>query len=79
MLAQEWESVRHTFQNDARTVGELEAMTGKSWVASRREESAGSYAEFWHRVGRTAAKVARASGAKKLRTLVEIFAAAAGS
>jgi hypothetical protein len=74
MLAHEWESVRHQFQNDARTVGELEAMTGRSWVASRREETIGSYAgRSWDELCRL-----RGVGAKKLRTLVEIFAAAAG-
>jgi hypothetical protein len=58
-------------------VGDLEAMTGKSWVASRREEreeTVGSYAgRSWDELCRL-----RGVGAKKLRTLVEIFAAAAG-
>ena len=29
LLAREWESVRHRFQNDTRTLGELEAATGR--------------------------------------------------
>jgi hypothetical protein len=49
-------------------------MTGKSWVASRREETVGSYAgRSWDELCRL-----RGVGAKKLRTLVVIFAAAAG-
>ncbi|MCI0536496.1 MAG: AIPR family protein, partial [Verrucomicrobiales bacterium] len=44
-LAAEWERVRHQFINDSRTMGELEALTGKVWVVTRRGDPAYFYAE----------------------------------
>jgi hypothetical protein len=74
LLAREWEAVRHQFQNDSRTLGEFEAATGKTWIASRREELVASYAvRSWEELSQL-----RGVGAKKLRTLVEMFAAAGG-
>ena len=71
-LAAEWERVRHEFVNDSRTVGELEALTGKSWITSRRREPVYFYAEKnWDKLRRM-----RNMGLKKIRGLVEIFSAA---
>jgi hypothetical protein len=71
-LAAEWERVRHEFINDSRTIGELEALTGKSWIASRRREAAYFYAEMsWDKL-----RGMRNMGLKKIRGLVEIFSAA---
>jgi len=71
-LATEWERVRHEFINDPRTMGELGALTGKVWMASRRGDPVCFYAEKnWDKV-RAMPKM----GLKKLRCLVEIFSAA---
>jgi len=71
-LAAEWERVRHEFVNDSRTVGELEALTGKSWITSRRREPVYFYAEMnWDKL-----RGMRNMGLKKIRGLVEIFSAA---
>ena len=71
-LAQEWENVRQRFANDSRTMGELEACTGKVWVNKRRGDPVYSYAEKTWRQLRTEPGL----GLKKLRGLVELFSAA---
>jgi hypothetical protein len=71
-LAAEWERVRYGFINDSRTVGELEAVTGKAWVASRHGDTVGFYAEKnWEQL-----RNIRGMGLKKLRGLVEMYVAA---
>lgn len=71
-LAAEWERVRHEFINDSRAMGELEALTGKSWMSSRRREPVYFYAEKnWDKL-----RAMRNMGVKKIRGLVEIFSAA---
>jgi len=71
-LAAEWERVRHEFIDDSRTMGELGALTGKVWMASRRGDPVCFYAEKnWDKL-RAMPKM----GLKKIRGLVEIFSAA---
>ena len=71
-LAAEWERVRHEFINDSRAMGELEALTGKVWMSSRRREPVYFYAEMgWDKL-----RGMRNMGLKKIRGLVEIFSAA---
>jgi hypothetical protein len=73
-LAREWERLRHHFLNDGRSIGELEALTGKNWMPSRRREIVSSYAECsWDKL-----RLKQGIGLKKSRGLVEIFSAAAG-
>ena len=43
-IAQAWESVRCHFLSDNRTLGELEALTGKQWVARYRDDVIHKYA-----------------------------------
>lgn len=72
-LAAEWEQIRHDFVNDSRTLGELEAVTGKAWAVTRRGDPVYFYAEKpWGQL-----RDSRGMGLKKLRGLVEIYAAAA--
>jgi len=71
-LAAEWDKVRKKFTNDARTIEGLEAYTGKVWVASKRRELVSSYAAMtWDQL-----RTRPGLGLKKLRALVEMFAAA---
>lgn len=71
-LAAEWDKVRKKFANDARTIEGLEAYTGKVWVASKRRELVSSYAAMtWDQL-----RTRPGLGLKKLRALVEMFAAA---
>ena len=72
VLATEWERMRHKFAQDARTIEGLEAYTGKVWVASKRRDLVGSYAAMtWEQL-----RMKPGLGLKKLRSLVEMFAAA---
>lgn len=71
-LARQWESIRLPFVRDPRTLEEIEAITGKSWVASRREDQVQAYADrSWEQL-----RALRGMGLKKLRTLVEMLSAA---
>jgi hypothetical protein len=71
-LSAEWERVRHEFVNDSRTIGDLEALTGKVWMPSRRGDPVCFYAEqTWDKLRST-----RFMGLKKLRGLVEMYATA---
>lgn len=71
-LVTEWEKVRMKFANDPRTMEGLEAYTGKSWVASKRRDSVAGYAALtWDQL-----RMRPGLGLKKLRALVEMFAAA---
>lgn len=73
-LSAEWERIRHEFISDSRTIGELEAFTGRTWVRARRGDPVYFYAEQpWEQLQNT-----RGMGLKKLRDLVQIYAAAAG-
>ena len=71
-LSAEWERVRHGFINDSRTMGELEALTGKGWVVTRRGDPVYIYAErHWDKL-----RSMRGMGLRKVRGLVEILSAA---
>ena len=71
-LAQEWERLRHQRLNDARTIGELEAITGLSWVRTRRGDPVYFYAErTWEKL-----RALNGLGLLKIRGLMELFAAA---
>jgi hypothetical protein len=68
-----WERVRHQFLNDARTLGELEAASGKDWMKSKRDDPASYYAGIpWQQLIKL-----KGIGGKRLRGLVEMFAALA--
>ncbi|HEX3857061.1 MAG TPA: AIPR family protein [Verrucomicrobiae bacterium] len=71
-LAPEWDKIRKKFTNDARTIEGLEAYTGKVWVPSKRRDLVASYAVLtWDQL-----RMRPGLGLKKLRSLVEMFAAA---
>ena len=71
-LAAEWERVRQKLINDPRTIEGLEAYTGKVWVPARRRDTVASYAVLtWEQL-----RMKPGLGLKKLRLLVEMFAAA---
>ncbi len=74
-LSAEWERVRHEFINDSRSIGELEALTGKVWMPTRRGDPVYFYAEqTWEQL-----RNIRFMGLKKLRGLVEMYATAANN
>ena len=71
-LASEWESVRHQFTGDARAIAELEALTGKTWIASRRREPICRYTDrTWEKL-----QAMPGLGPKRIRGLVEMISAA---
>lgn len=70
-LQREWEAIRQPFIEDTRTIGELEVLTGKAWIAARRHDPIATYASRdWDQI-----RSAGGLGAKKLRALVELLAA----
>lgn len=72
LLADEWEKLRKQFVDDPRTIEGLEAFTGKSWVRTRRRDPVSSYAVLtWEQL-----RMRPGLGPKKVRDLVEMFAAA---
>ena len=72
-LAQDWETVRIGFLNDDRTLGELEALTGKQWMARYRGELVRKYTvRKWIELKGTGGR-----RLKNVRDLVELLAAAA--
>lgn len=71
-LAAEWEKVRHKLVNDSRTIEVLETYTGKTWVPAKRRDMVASYAVLnWEKL-----RMKPGLGLKRLRLLVEMFAAA---
>ncbi len=71
-LAAEWERVRQKLINDPRTIEGLQAYTGKVWVPARLRDTVASYAVLtWEQL-----RMKPGLGLKKLRLLVEMFAAA---
>ena len=72
-VAQDWERLRPQFVDDPRTLGELEALTGRVWLAKHREDEARVHAV------RKWAELRGPGGRryKNLRNLVELFSAAA--
>jgi hypothetical protein len=78
-LAAEWERVRNAFAGDSRTVGELEAVTGKVWMRTRRGDPIYFYAEkSWEQLRAEKLRGNRKRGITSLRGLVELVSAAAG-
>jgi hypothetical protein len=72
LCATEWERIRHKFSSDNRTIEGLEAYTGKSWIRTRRRDTVSSYAALTF----DQLKLRPGLGPKKIRDLVEMFAAA---
>jgi hypothetical protein len=72
-VAQDWERVRIKFIDDPRTLGELEALAGREWLARHRGDEVRSYAM------RSWADLKGPGGRryKNVRALVELFSAAA--
>ena len=77
-LSAEWERVRHDFVNDSRTIGELEAVTGKVWMRTRRGDTIYFYAEKpWKKLRTEKLRGNQRLGITTLRGLVELASAAA--
>ena len=71
-LANDWERVRSHYLADTRTLGELEALTGREWMARYRSREVRSYATCrWDEL-----KGPGGRRYKNLRDLVELLAAA---
>ena len=72
-LAAEWEKVRGSFLDDARTIEGLEAYTNRAWVPKYRRATVSSFASMdW-----AALRLKPGLGLRKLRGLVEMFAVGA--
>ncbi len=70
-LEQTWERVRTSFLSDGRSLAELEAASGKEWMKSKRDNPASYYAALpWSQLLKL-----KGIGGKRLRGLVEMFAA----
>jgi hypothetical protein len=71
--AEDWEHIRQRFLADTRTLGELEALTGRQWMTRYRGEEVRSYA------GRRWSDLKGLGGRrlKNLRDLIDLLAAAA--
>jgi hypothetical protein len=75
-LSSEWNRVRHYFISDSRTIGELEAMSGKAWMATRSGDPVYFYAEkTWEQLRTEKLKKSQRLGLLTLRGLVELFSA----
>ena len=73
-LASEWEAVRVPFVGSTASVGDLEARSGRKWMASRRGDPIHLYAkQSWEEL-----RTMPGLGPKKIRGLVEMLSAAAG-
>lgn len=68
-LEEQWDKLRIPIMKDPRTMGDLEAITGRTWTATRRGDPVHLYA------GKTWAQLRAVPGLglKKIRGLVEIF------
>ena len=76
-LAAEWNRVRHYFISDARTIGELEAISGRVWMNTRNGDPAYFYAEkTWEQLRTEKLKKSQRLGLVTLQGLVELFSAA---
>jgi len=77
-LATEWERIRNEFISDPRTIEELEAVTGKVWMRTRRGDPAYFYAEkSWEQLRNEKLQGSKRMGISTLRGLVELMSAAA--
>jgi len=72
-LAQDWERARIHFVSDSRTLGELEALTGRQWMVRYRGDEVRKYA------GRRWSELKGSGGRrlKNIRNLVDLLSAAA--
>lgn len=71
-------NVRHHFNNDSRTMGGLEAISGKDWMRTRRRDPIYFYAEkSWDQLRTERLRGNRRLGLRDLRGLVELASAAA--
>ncbi|MPN33891.1 hypothetical protein SDC9_181383 [bioreactor metagenome] len=71
-LEEQWEVLRNIMSNDPRTLGELEAATGRTWVVTRRTDPISFYVDKkWSQL-----RAIRGMGLKKIRTLIEILSLA---
>ena len=76
-MAAEWNRVRHYFISDARTIGELEAISGRVWMNTRNGDPAYFYAEkTWEQLRTEKLKKSQRLGLVTLQGLVELFSAA---
>jgi hypothetical protein len=77
-LAAEWERIRNEFISDSRTIEELEAVTGKVWMRTRRGDPAYFYAEkSWAQLRNEKLQGSKRMGILNLRGLIELMSAAA--
>ena len=68
-LEEQWDKLRAVLVNDPRSIGEIEALTGRSWTASKRGEPVQKYAgKDWSQL-----RAMPGMGLKKIRGLVELF------
>ena len=64
--AQDWEQIRQRFLFDTRTLAELEALTGRQWMARHRGEEVRSYAaRRWSEL--------KGAGGRRLRNMRELI------
>ena len=76
-LSAEWNRVRHVLIPDSRTIGELEAFTGKVWMPTRNGDPVCFYAEkTWDQLRTEKLKKSQRMGLTTIRGLVELFSAA---
>lgn len=76
-LQAEWERSRQKLINDSRTMGDLEAQTGKAWLKTRRSDPLYFYAEkSWDQIRNEKLFGNKRLGLRTIRGLVEIFSAA---
>ncbi len=76
-LKGEWERVRQKLMNDPRTMGDLEAQTGKVWMKTRRSDPVYFYAEkSWEQIRTERLFGNKRLGLKTIRGLVEMVSAA---
>jgi len=75
-LSTEWAKVRLRFLNDNRTMGELEAFTGRDWMRTRRSDPIYFYAEkTWEQLRSERLRGNQKLGINSLRGLVKLFSA----
>ena len=71
-LQHEWDTIRGHFLNDSRSLAEIEAAAGRSWIASRRREPVKDFAILsWDELTSS-----RGLGMRKIKGLVQLLAAA---
>jgi len=70
-MALRWEALRRRYRDDPRTLGELEILANRRWIASRREEPVAHYVrEDWNRL-----VAIKGMGLKKIQQLIDLLSA----